>query len=162
MSPAGWMRPGWNAQTSRMHSLLLSIKCSLWPFGFWNVRKQPLPSFSLMLVPSRQWGRRMKILGQFFYLCIEKIKSTQLFLKAQRKAPLQASWALEHLELQAARLVHGERTRERAFSSRECPRPHTVRIQAKHQNNAVNWKVESWPKYSHQEHQWCLRLKSCQ
>lgn len=161
MHPPGWTRASMNAQRSGTQRLWLSLTCSPWPFASWNVRQQPPLGFSLTLVLSRQWGIRIKTRGQFFYLRVEKFKSTQFFLKAREKASLQAPRALEHMELLAAVLAREERTREKAFSSRDCPSPPHSLHSSPTQNSAVNQKVWSWPKYLHQEHQWCLCLKSC-
>lgn len=68
---------------------------------------------------------------------MEKFKSTQLFLKAQDKASLRASWALEHLELLAAVLAlgggGGQSAQEKAFSSRDVRDPLAACIQAEHE-----------------------------
>ena len=81
----------------------------------------------------------------FFCLHVEKFKSTQLFLKAKEKASLQASRALKHLELSAAVLAlvggGGQSTREKAFSSRDCPRPPHSLHSSQTRNSAVNRKV---------------------
>lgn len=52
-----------------------------------NVRQEPLLGFSPMLVPNKQWGVRRKVSGQFFCLCTEKFKSTQLFKSPGESTP---------------------------------------------------------------------------
>ena len=92
----------------------------------------------------KQWDIKRKILVNFFFLCMEKFKFTEHFKSPGESLP-PGTQALGLWEPQAALLAHGERTREKAFSSREHPNTYPC-IHAQQQKLCSKWQSKKLAK----------------
>lgn len=137
------MRPCWNAQRPRIHRLLLSIKCCACPVAA-ELSGSNRCWASLSCWCRKQWDIKRKIPVNFFFLCMEKLKSIQLF-KSPRESLPPGTQAPGLWEPQAALLAHGERMREKAFSSREHPSPYPC-IHAQQLKLCSKWKSKKLAK----------------